>query len=158
MTGFSSLVFKFFNLHLNSNLDPLKNYVSNGDVATEVKRLISLGQKEGYILYAGTNNTGLPPSKTDGVIHYANSIGTMITYLMYMRLGDIYYGYLGSDDTIPTWRKAITSTDFPFTQIVNSDGYLTAGQYGFYEDPADHKKYIVVFDSDGIWGMFQAAK
>lgn len=90
----------------------MKNYVSDGDVATEVKRLINLGQKEGYILFAGTTNTGMPSSHPTGTIHYVQYSGSSVIYLTYRYNYDTYYGRMGSTDTVPTWVRYILDTDF----------------------------------------------
>lgn len=106
------MVRKIYLHQINSNLNPLKNYVDNGDVATEVKRLINLGQKEGYILFAGTTNTGMPSSHPTGAIHYVQYSGSSVIYLTYRYNYDTYYGRMKSTDTVPTWVQYILDTDF----------------------------------------------
>lgn len=92
-------------------MNPIKSYVEDGDVLTEVKRLINLGQKEGYILFAGTTNTGMPSSHPTGTIHYVQYSGSSVIYLTYRYNYDIYYGRMGSTDTVPTWARYILGTD-----------------------------------------------
>lgn len=77
----------------------------------------------------------------------------------YSCLGDGHaYERILTNDQDRTWIKLMSASDLPFKQISGSTEYLSSGRYGFYTDPADGKKYIVVFDGNGVWGMFQATK
>ena len=130
---------------LNKDLNAIKNHVADGDVATEVKRLIALGQKEGYILFAGTKNTGLPPARNVGAVHYVQCEGASVIYLRYMYNFDVHYGRLESTSNTPAWDKFILGSDLALENATLRAGQDSNGLY-IQATGTNNNAFFVRFD------------
>jgi hypothetical protein len=94
---------------LNSDslkINPIKDYVSDADVVTTIRALVSKGQRFGCILFVGAS-TGLPDGLTFGVVEYLTPYGTGIIYLRYNNEVKYYRGVIPNTATVPTWTSLI---------------------------------------------------
>lgn len=94
--------------------------MSNADVVTTIRNLISLGQKNGIILF--TDSTGLPDELSSGNVSYIKPSGTGTIYLECKWELHRYYGYILGNNTAPVWNKYILSSDVKFLSLTQSMG------------------------------------